>query len=140
MYSIQFSDWGLVFEFTGPVTPSMVQDWLGDVRQLVGGFSESFSVVVDLKKAVPEEKGIQGILREGLTALHDAGMVRAAVVIDSSRPDAWNDLPGKSDMPGLRYVVAQEDSGWAARAHGWAQRGDEPNGDTRPQAAQDSGA
>jgi hypothetical protein len=139
MYSIQFSDWGLVFEFTGPVSQSMVQDWLGDVRQLMGGFSESFSVVVDLKEARPAEGGIQEALWEGLKSLHEAGMERVAVVL-GGRHDAWKNLPGEAEMMGLRYIVAREGSEWAARTHGWVQRGDEPDGDSCTRAAQDGGA
>lgn len=137
MYSIQFSDWGLVFEFTGPVTESMVQDWLRDVQQLIGGFSEPFSVVIDLKEATPKAPHVQEPLREGLKALQDAGMDRTAVVVDENYRDVWRRLPSGADWGGVRYVVARQGSKWASRAHGWVQRGDEPNGNARPRTAQD---
>ncbi len=138
MYSIQFSDWGLVFEFTGPVTEAMVQDWLRDVEHLIGGFSEPFNAVIDLKEATPVAPDVQAPLREGLKVLQDAGMERTAMVVDENYRSVWRRLPSGSDWGGVRYVVAQQGSAWASKAHGWVQRGDEPDGSVRPRPARDS--
>jgi len=139
MYSIQFSDWGLVFEFTGPVTQGIIQDWLGDVQQLTGGFSEPFSVVIDLKEATPAEAKVQGPLREGLRVLQEAGLERTAIVVDPDYREVWNRLPSTSDEHGVRYVVAHRGSAWASKAHGWVQRGDEPADNSPPRAVRDGG-
>lgn len=140
MYSIRFSDWGLVLEFTGPITPSIVQDWLGDVEHLMDGFSEPFHVILDLQGAHPAQPAVQDVLQAGLSALHAAGMERAAIITGSTPETRWTRLPAADDVPGLRQVRATTSEDGLARAHAWVQRGMDPaRGPSNPRKAHGGG-
>lgn len=123
MYSIQFSDWGLVLEFDGPVSQNIVQDWLNDVQHLTDGFTEPFQIMLDLRNAEPVEAGITSTLRQGLRVLESAGMNRAAIIVSEVRCNAWSELLSEPGMPGLRRIVARDGSGWEEQARRWVRRG-----------------
>jgi hypothetical protein len=123
MYSIRFSDWGLVLEFDGPVSQKMVQDWLNDVQHLTDGFTEPFQIMLDLRNAEPAESGVEPTLHSGLRALKRAGMDRAAIIISEARRGAWSELLAEAEISGQRHIVARNGSGWEEQARRWVHRG-----------------
>lgn len=126
MYSIQFSDWGLVLEFMGEIQPAEIRDWLGDVRQLTGGFVEPFSVIVDVQRAAPAGEDVETLLLEGLAALEPAGMERVALIVRAPDGVRWPRLRAVEGREVLRRFVAEEGSDWLVAAHAWVQRGIDP--------------
>lgn len=135
MYSIQFSDWGLVLEFDGPVSQNVAQDWLNDVQHLTGGFTEPFHVMLDLRNAEPVEPGISTTLRHGLRILKSAGMKRAAIIVSEARCEAWLGLLSESKVSGLRCIVARDGSTWREQARGWLQQGTTYDADDAPNSS-----
>lgn len=126
MYSIQFSDWGLVLDFFGKIQYEVVADWRADMQQLTGGFSEPFSVVVDLQKSRPASREVEEHLLGGLRLLAQAGMERVAVVLDETGNALWPRLSAAEEPPGIRQIVARPNTEWLTRVHAWTQRGLEP--------------
>lgn len=129
MYSIQFSDWGLVLEFMGTVQLEEMEAWLADVQQLTGGLSEPFSVIVDVRQARPATRAVEKQLFQGLMALEQAGMERVAVVVREDGDVHWSRLGATRMPPGMRRVEAQVGSGWLVEVHAWVQRGIDPESD-----------
>jgi hypothetical protein len=125
MYSIQFSDWGLVLQFQGRITDEIIHDWLGDIRQLAGGFEGAFGAVVDLRKAEPDSPVVSASVLRGLVTLKRAGMVRAVAVV-SQVDSSWAISDAPSSLPGLRFVQADPDDRWQRQAYRWVQSADAP--------------
>lgn len=123
MYSIQFSDWGLVLEFTGRIPDEMIRDWLGDVQQLTDGFQAGFGVILDLRGAQPESPIVSASILRGLVTLKRAGMVRAAAVVNDELGDPWAIPDAPSSVPELRSLRADLDDQWRKQAHDWVQHG-----------------
>jgi hypothetical protein len=126
MYSIQFSDWGLVLQFEGRITDGIIRDWLGDVSQLAGGFEGEFGAVVDLRRAQPESPVVSASILRGLVMLQRAGMVRAAAVVDDKMGNPWAIPDAPPSVPGLRAIQADPEDRWLHRAHRWVQDRDAP--------------
>lgn len=129
MYSIQFSDWGLVLEFIGTIQPEVMHDWLTDVRQLTDGFIEPFSVIVDIQQARPAVRTVEEPLLQGLFALEQAGMKRVAVVVDEGGNIRWRCLNAAQGPRGLRRFVTRPDADWLVQVHAWVQHGTDPQSD-----------
>ena len=132
MYSIQFSDWGLVLEFVGPISDALIQDWLSDLQQLTGGLREDFGVVLDVRNAQPDSPLVSEQLLQGLYELEHAGMVRTAVIVDSDLGGVWAIPESLPNLSGLRRVEAHADAKWLVHAHGWVQRGINPASASNP--------
>jgi len=126
MYSIQFSDWGLVLEFRGPIADDIIYDWLDDVQQLAGGFPGAFGVIIDLRRAQPESPVVSASILRGLVTLKQAGMVRAAAVTDDELGDPWAIPDAPSSVPGLRSFQMRAQDRWPKQAHSWVQHGTAP--------------
>lgn len=134
MYSIRFSDWGLVLEFDGPVSPNIAQDWLNDVQHLTGGFTEPFHVMLDLRNAEPVEPDASTSLRHGLRVLKHAGMERAAIIVSEAHCNAWSGPLSEFKVSGLRCIVARDASAWKEQARRWLQHGSPYDADDAPTA------
>lgn len=123
MYSIQFSDWGLVLEFIGPISEEIIQDWLYDLEHLTGGLRDGFGVVIDVRDAQPDTPLVSAGILRGLRDLERAGMARAAVIIDEELGAPWAIPQATADPSSLRRVKAESGPKWLTHAHGWVQRG-----------------
>lgn len=140
MYSIRFSDWGLVLEFEGQVGPDMMHDWLMDLRQLTGGLSQPFGVVIDVRTAVPGEAAVAQAMVRGLHELQNAGMVRAMVISSMSAENPWGTLqPAIDEIPGVQYVLARPDADAHARVQAWVQSGQAPDRNEGTEASTGTG-
>ena len=127
MYSIQFSDWGLVLEFVGLISEDLIQDWLSDLQQLTGGLREDFGVVVDLREAQPGSPRVSAGILSGLRTLERAGLVRAVVIVNEEYDTPWGVPPDLPALPQMRRVEARSGARWLACAHGWVQRDTPPD-------------
>jgi len=127
MYSIQFSDWGLILEFRGRIADDIIHDWLGDVQQLSGGLPEGFGVIIDLRRAQPGSPLVSARILQGLVTLKQAGMVRSATVTDDELGDSWALPEAPPSVPGLRSLQVGSQDRWLKQAHGWVQDGTVPS-------------
>ena len=126
MYSVQFSDWGLVLDFMGKIQQDVASDWLADVRQLQEGLSEPFGVILDLRGARPAAPNVEARLRQGLLVLQQAGVERVAVIVDEITGVRWARVVAADELKGVRRISAQSADEGRVEARAWVQNGIEP--------------
>lgn len=126
MYSIQLSDWGLLLKFAGPLSEGDMKEWLDDVHKLVGGFTESFGIIVDVQDAEPQTPTVAEVVANGLETLEAAGMDRAAIIGASTGGSDWQEVAHNMPDRGLRFVAARTSGDAMMEAAAWVKQGVEP--------------
>lgn len=128
MYHIRQVGFGYVLTLEGAVQASEMKAWFEGTRRQLRQAAGSFGVLVDARRCHPLPKLARFWLLRGQSVCEEAGLERAAVLVDSAAQDGY--WPALSHAPAparrVRFVDAA-DHYPRMRALGWILKGVEPN-------------
>jgi len=128
MYHVRQRDFGYILTLSGTVSPHELKGWYQSSRNHLKGRRGQFGVLVDARRCEPLSKVAQFWLLRGQHACEEAGLARAAVLVDSKAQDGY--WPGLMtvDNPAhrVRFIDAI-DQYPRVRALSWILKQIEPN-------------
>lgn len=83
MYFVGYTNYGLEIDISGELASGEAKKWRERTVDVLKGFDEPFGVLVDLRGAGPASSEIQLEVLTVIKACREAGMRRAAVLVDS---------------------------------------------------------
>lgn len=89
MYHVQQRDFGYILTLTGVVQASDLKDWYEASHDHLQGQAGPFGVLVDAQRCRPLSKVARFWMLRGQQACEDAGLARAAVLVDSRAQDGY---------------------------------------------------
>lgn len=96
MYHVRQCDFGYVLTLRGRVSPHEMKEWYQASHDHLAGRPGSFGVLVDARQCDPLSKVARFWLLRGQQVCEEAGLERAAVLVDSGVQDGY--------WPGLTAV------------------------------------
>jgi len=89
MYHVQQRDFGYILTLTGVVQASDLKGWYEASHDHLQGRTGPFGVLVDAQRCRPLSKVARFWMLRGQQACEDAGLARAAVLVDSRAQDRY---------------------------------------------------
>lgn len=139
MYHVRQRNFGYILTLEGAVRAGDMKRWYHATRNHLRGMDGPFGVLVDARRCHPLSKVARFWLLRGQSACEEAGLERAAVLVDSSLQDGyWPGLIVVSEPTHrVRFIDAVHFYP-RVRALSWILKGVEPNareGEASPSAA-----
>jgi hypothetical protein len=129
--------YGFRINAPGFVTLPEARAWFEDLKRLVGKKSgKPFGLLVDIRGQRGNPGESQEVIKEAMAWMKQAGLVRSAVVLDSTVAKIQTTRLAKTTgvYAWERYIDASKDLEWEKRAIDWIEHGIDP--DTQPLAPQ----
>lgn len=83
MYKLEKKHYGLYVTMRGLCSAIEMEAYLQEKDRMLGEFEGPFSIIVDLRSAIPPERRDEQLLEENHARLRERGLQRMAIVIDS---------------------------------------------------------
>lgn len=128
MYHVRQRDFGYILTLSGTVTPRELKSWYQASHDHLKGRRGPFGVLVDARRCEPLSKVARFWLLRGQQACEEAGLERAAVLVDSATQSGY--WPGLMSVNHPAYRVRFIDATHQyprVRALSWILRRVEPN-------------
>lgn len=108
MYHVRQRDFGYVLTLTGAVRAAELKSWYDATHDHLRGRDGPFGVLVDAQRCRPLSKVARFWLLRGQHVCEEAGLARAAVLVDSTSQDGyWPGLmAGVRRDPRVRFIDA----------------------------------
>jgi hypothetical protein len=129
--------YGFRINAQGFVTLPEARVWFEDLKQLVGKKGgKPFGLLVDIRGQRGNPGESQEVIKEAMAWMKQAGLVRSAVVLDSTVAKIQTTRLAKTTgvYAWERYIDASKDLEWEKRAIDWIEHGIDP--DKQPLAPQ----
>ena len=128
MYHVRQLDFGYVLTLKGAVEAAEMKSWYHAARGHLSGMQGPFGVLVDARSCHPLSKIARFWLLRGQNACEEAGLERAAVLVDSATQEGY--WPGLVRVTNPAHRVRFIDAARhypRVRALSWILKGVEPN-------------
>jgi hypothetical protein len=120
----------------GFVTLPEARAWFENLKALVGPGGKPFGLLVDIRGQRGNPSESQEVVKEAMAWMKQAGLVRSAVVLDSTVAKIQTTRLAKTTgvYAWERYFDASKDPDWEKRAIDWIQHAIDPDKPVTPQA------
>ncbi|MBM7119169.1 hypothetical protein [Archangium primigenium] len=122
--------YGFRVQAPGYVTPADARAWFEDLQRQVSALEgRPFGLLLDARTQRANPPDTQALVREAMAWSRAHGLERAAVVLDSTVALIPLLRAAKSSGTDVyeRYLDAEKDADWEARAEDWIVRGTDPD-------------
>ena len=128
MYKIEQKEYGLHVTMGGVYEASEIERYIAEKEGLLSNHEKPYSMVVDLRTAIPPEHKDVIRLKESQEKMRKEKLQRMAIIIAS--PVLMAQAKQVAFMSGIeentRFINAAQTPDWEARAIAWAANGLEP--------------
>lgn len=113
----------------GFVTLPEAREWFADLKRLVGQPDKPFGLMVDIRGQRANPPDAQEVIKEAMTWMKKAGLVRSAVILDSAVAKIQTTRLARNSgiYAWERYLDASKDLDWEKKAVDWIVHGIDPD-------------
>jgi len=128
MYKIEKKHYGLYVTMQSLYSADEMKTYLQEKDRMLAQFDGPFSIIVDLRSAIPPDKRDEQLLEENHAHLREHGLQRMAIVVDSPvvQMQAKQILSNAGIRDRTRIINAAKFPDWEERALNWVLYAIEP--------------
>lgn len=128
MYKIVRTDYGLHITMSGQYAKEEIQRYVAEKEAILNTFTEPYSLLVDLRSAIPPEDADEGLLAQSQRRMKGGHLLRMAIIVMSPVLEAQAKqivfTSGLEDR--TRVINANRVRTWDTAALDWIIKGVEP--------------
>lgn len=128
--------YGFRINAPGFLSLAETREWFEDLKRLVGTSGKPFGLLVDIRSQRANPPESQAIIQEAMAWVKGAGLVRSAVVLDSTVAKLQTTRLAKTSgvYAWERYLDASKNLDWEKHAVEWIVNGVDPDKLSAPTA------
>ncbi len=136
MYTIERKHYGLHITMGGLYAPGEMETYVREKEKAIAAIDGPFSLLVDLRSAIPPDERDEKLLEECQARLTRWGLVRMAFVVSSPviRIQARQLVINATVKDQTRLIDASKSPNWEELALNWILYGTEPEAQSSPGA------